>query len=39
MARTSRSGILGRHNSVAEYYALIAALDYAAASGIKRLRV
>jgi len=26
-------------NNVAEYYALIAALDYAAASGIKRLRV
>jgi len=31
---------IGRHtNNVAEYYALIAALDYAAASGIKRLRV
>src|ERR1700720_444202 len=26
-------------NNVAEYYALIAALDYAAASGIRRLRV
>src|ERR1700687_4716670 len=26
-------------NNVAEYYALIAALDYAAANGIKRLRV
>jgi acyl dehydratase/ribonuclease HI len=26
-------------NNVAEYYALIAALDYAAASGIKRLRI
>src|SRR5580704_12571323 len=31
---------IGRHtNKVAEYYALIAALDYAAANGIKRLRV
>src|SRR3979490_1755154 len=31
---------IGRHtNNVAEYYALIAALDYAAAHGIKRLRV
>jgi ribonuclease HI len=31
---------IGRHtNNVAEYYALIAALDYAAAKGIKRLRV
>jgi ribonuclease HI len=31
---------IGRHtNNVAEYYALIAALDYAAANGIKRLRV
>ena len=31
---------IGRQtNNVAEYYALIAALDYAAASGIKRLRV
>jgi ribonuclease HI len=31
---------IGRHtNNVAEYYALIAALDYAAASGIQRLRV
>jgi len=31
---------IGRHtNNVAEYYALIAALDYAAASGIKRLLV
>lgn len=31
---------IGRHtNNVAEYYALIAALDYAAARGIKRLRV
>src|SRR6202171_306785 len=31
---------IGRHtNNVAEYYALIAALDYAAATGIKRLRV
>src|SRR6267154_6254925 len=31
---------IGRHtNNVAEYYALIAALDYAAASGIRRLRV
>src|SRR5579863_3702713 len=31
---------IGRHtNNVAEYYALIAALDYAAAGGIKRLRV
>lgn len=31
---------IGRHtNNVAEYYALIAALDYAASSGIKRLRV
>jgi ribonuclease HI len=28
-----------RTNNVAEYYALIAALDYAAARGIKRLRV
>src|SRR6202023_3746953 len=28
-----------RTNNVAEYYALIAALDYAAANGIKRLRV
>src|SRR6267154_3821003 len=31
---------IGRHtNNVAEYYALIAALDYAAAHGIKRLHV
>ena len=31
---------IGRHtNNVAEYYALIAALDYAVAHGIKRLRV
>jgi ribonuclease HI len=31
---------IGRHtNNVAEYYALIAALDYAAENGIKRLRV
>jgi ribonuclease HI len=31
---------IGRHtNNVAEYYALIAALDYALANGIKRLRV
>ena len=31
---------IGRHtNNVAEYYALIAALDYAIARGIKRLRV
>src|SRR6202163_2452244 len=35
---------LGKHigrttNNVAEYYALIAALDYAAANGIKRMRV
>jgi ribonuclease HI len=31
---------IGRHtNNVAEYYALIAALDYAAACGIQRLRV
>jgi acyl dehydratase/ribonuclease HI len=31
---------IGRHtNNVAEYYALIAALDYAAAGGIRRLRV
>jgi ribonuclease HI len=31
---------IGRHtNNVAEYYALIAALDYAVAKGIKRLRV
>jgi len=31
---------IGRHtNNVAEYYALIAALDYAEASGIRRLRV
>src|SRR6202051_5128893 len=31
---------IGRHtNNVAEYYALIAALDYAAATGIRRLRV
>ncbi len=31
---------IGRHtNNVAEYYALIAALDYATASGIRRLRV
>src|SRR5512136_2839303 len=31
---------IGRHtNNVAEYYALIAALDYAEANGIKRLRV
>ena len=31
---------IGRHtNNVAEYYSLIAALDYAAAKGIKRLRV
>ena len=31
---------IGRHtNNVAEYYALIAALDYAAANRIKRLRV
>jgi probable phosphoglycerate mutase len=31
---------IGRHtNNVAEYYALIAALDYAAAKGIKRLRI
>lgn len=31
---------IGRHtNNVAEYYALIAALDYAAANGIKRFRV
>jgi ribonuclease HI len=31
---------IGRHtNNVAEYYALVAALDYAAAKGIKRLRV
>ncbi len=31
---------IGRHtNNVAEYYALIAALDYAAAKGIRRLRV
>src|ERR1700674_2379676 len=31
---------IGRHtNNVAEYYALIAALDYAAANGVKRLRV
>src|ERR1700691_1944155 len=31
---------IGRHtNNVAEYYALIAALDYAAAKGIKKLRV
>src|SRR6266436_9971385 len=31
---------IGRHtNNVAEYYALIAALDYATANGIKRLRV
>src|SRR5271163_2716278 len=31
---------IGRHtNNVAEYYALIAALDYAAANGIKKLRV
>jgi acyl dehydratase/ribonuclease HI len=31
---------IGRHtNNVAEYYALIAALDYAAANGIRRLRV
>src|SRR6202049_5353961 len=31
---------IGRHtNNVAEYYGLIAALDYAAAKGIKRLRV
>jgi ribonuclease HI len=31
---------IGRHtNNVAEYYALIAALDYAAANGIKRLCV
>ena len=31
---------IGRHtNNAAEYYALIAALDYAAANGIKRLRV
>jgi ribonuclease HI len=31
---------IGRHtNNVAEYYALIAALDYALANGVKRLRV
>jgi acyl dehydratase/ribonuclease HI len=31
---------IGRHtNNAAEYYALIAALDYAVANGIKRLRV
>src|SRR6202163_4894078 len=31
---------IGRYtNNVAEYYALIAALDYAVAHGIKRLRV
>jgi acyl dehydratase/ribonuclease HI len=31
---------IGRHtNNVAEYYALIAALDYAAANGIRRLRI
>src|SRR5260370_8569762 len=31
---------IGRHTkNVAEYYALIPALDYAAANGIKRLRV
>ncbi len=31
---------IGRHtNNVAEYYALIAALDYAVANGIRRLRV
>src|SRR5215469_2082109 len=31
---------IGRHtNNVAEYYALIAALDYATANGIRRLRV
>jgi ribonuclease HI len=31
---------IGRHtNNVAEYYALIAALDYASTAGIKRLRV
>ncbi len=31
---------IGRHtNNVAEYYALIAALDYAVAKGIRRLRV
>src|SRR6202047_5336057 len=31
---------IGRHtNNVAEYYALIAAVDYALANGIKRLRV
>jgi acyl dehydratase/ribonuclease HI len=31
---------IGRHtNNVAEYYALIAALDYAVAQGIRRLRV
>src|SRR5579863_3453866 len=38
--RESLGKYIGRHtNNVAEYYALIAALDYAAASGIKRLRV
>ncbi len=39
--RTSPLGkYIGRTtNNVAEYYALIAALDYAAASGIRRLRV
>jgi acyl dehydratase/ribonuclease HI len=37
---TSLGKYIGRHtNNVAEYYALIAALDYAAANGIKRLRV
>ena len=40
----SRHESLGKYigrttNNVAEYYALIAALDYAAASGIRRLRV
>lgn len=39
-AHESLGKYIGRTtNNVAEYYALIAALDYAAASGIKRLRV
>jgi acyl dehydratase/ribonuclease HI len=39
-AQESFGKYIGRHtNNVAEYYALIAALDYAAANGIRRLRV
>jgi ribonuclease HI len=39
-AHESLGKYIGRTtNNVAEYYALIAALDYAAASGIRRLRV